>query len=137
MMQVIKLKNEISELKKLAIFVTEFVADAKIAESNIFNINLILEEHLVNIISYAYDDNEVHEIEIKLEIKNGIIAICVTDDGKPFDPTGYKNTEIGNCIEERKIGGLGILFITQLTYDIEYKRNNNKNYLYMLYNIKM
>ena len=132
MTQVIKLKNEINELSKLAKFITEFVADCKIAKSNIFNLNLILEEHIVNIISYAYDDNEVHEIEIKLVLENDKLEICIIDDGKPFDPTGFKNTEIGQSLDKTKIGGLGIHFITQLTHDIKYIRLNNKNNLNML-----
>ncbi|MEI6090632.1 MAG: ATP-binding protein [bacterium] len=137
MKQVIKLKNDLDELKKLAKFITEFVADNQIAKSNIFNLNLILEEHIVNIISYAYDDNEVHEIEIVLNIEDSLLEISVIDDGKPFDPTSFNITEIGKSLEETKIGGLGILFITQLTNNIEYKRNNKKNNLNMLYNIKM
>jgi serine/threonine-protein kinase RsbW len=137
MKQVIKLKNDLNELNRLAIFITEFVNNSKIAKSNIFNLNLILEEHLVNIISYAYDDNEIHEIEIILDIQDDVLEISVIDDGKPFDPTGFKSIEIGNSLEDRKIGGLGILFMTQLTHNIEYRRKNKKNNLNMLYNIKM
>lgn len=137
MTQVIKLKNELNELKKLTNFINEFVADAQISKSNIFNINLIIEEHLVNIISYAYDDDEVHEIEIELEIEKSELLIKITDDGKPFNPTSFKAVEVGKTLEDIKIGGLGIHFITQLTQEIKYIRKNNRNNLNMLYNIKM
>ncbi len=137
MTQVIKLKNDLNELKKLTNFINEFVADARISNSNVFNLNLILEEHIVNIISYAYEDEAVHEIEVILKSENGIIDITVMDDGRQFDPTGFKTAEVGKSLEETEIGGLGILFITQLTHNINYIRNNNKNNLNMLYNIKM
>lgn len=138
MTQVLKLKNELKELNKLAEFINQFVMDNNLSKRNVFDLNLILEEHFVNIVSYAFSDDAVHIIEFYLEIlDSGKINICVTDDGKEFDPTVIKNTEIGLSEEERSIGGLGIHFIKTLTQKFEYNRYNNKNKLNMLYNIKM
>jgi sigma-B regulation protein RsbU (phosphoserine phosphatase) len=90
-------------------------------------INLALEEWFVNIISYAFSDDYIHEIEVELRQTDNTVVISVTDDGIPFDPTVKPPNDIDAPLEERSIGGLGIHFIRNTMDKFEYQRKNNKN----------
>ena len=47
------LKNEISEINKLAIFIEELGEELKLTPDLVFNLNLVLEEAVSNVILYA------------------------------------------------------------------------------------
>ena len=93
-------------------------------------IELCLEEVLVNIISYAYEDRE-GSIELLAQIKkDDYLEITIKDRGKAFDPT-MRDTKIDNDlpIEEREIGGLGIALVKEFMDEILYRRDGVYNVL--------
>ena len=47
------LKNEISEINKLAIFIEELGEELKLTPDLVFNLNMVLEEAVSNVILYA------------------------------------------------------------------------------------
>jgi len=124
------LVNDISELNKVARVVEDlgekWLLDARI----VFDINLVLEEMVTNIIFYAYDDEKQHEIVIDVKKEKQMITIHVHDDGKPFDPSKFAEPDdLEKPLEERKIGGLGIYLVRKLMDDVEYQRKGNMNIL--------
>ena len=54
------LANDISEISRLYEFVEEVGNDFELSPDIVFNLNLVLEEAVVNIINYAYPKEE-HE----------------------------------------------------------------------------
>ena len=56
------LKNEISEINKLAIFIEELGEELNLPLDLVFNLNLVLEEAVSNVILYAYPKEEHQEI---------------------------------------------------------------------------
>ncbi len=98
-------------------------------------LRLALEEALVNVINYAYDDDG--DIIIKFEeIKKGRIQIQIIDYGIEFDPLKKEDPDIMMEIEERQIGGLGIFMVKQIMDNVTYKRENGMNILTMEKEIK-
>lgn len=97
--------------------------------SVVTNLNLVLEEAISNIIFYAYDDNDEHEITIEAIKKDKLIALTITDDGIPFDPTKKEKPDVSLPADERQIGGLGIFLIQKIMDRVEYNRVNKKNIL--------
>ena len=95
----------------------------------LFNINLALDELLTNVISYSYDDNNEHTIEVKITLFSKELVVTITDDGKPYHPLNAPEPDLDKTLEERKVGGLGIHFVKQIMDEIEYKTENNKNIL--------
>ena len=52
------LANDISEISKLAAFIDEVGETFELAPDVVFNLNLVLEEAVVNVINYAYPKEE-------------------------------------------------------------------------------
>ena len=125
----ITLKNQLSELNTLAAAVESFAEQAELDIKTQFNLNLALDELVTNIINYAYDDENLHQIEIELSYADSLLNINITDDGKPFDPTQTDAPELTQSLEQREVGGLGIHFVSKLMDSMIYQRINEQNQL--------
>ena len=78
-------------------------------------------------ISYAYDDEDEHIIDVVLSTDGERFIVSVTDEGVEFDPFARKEPEVNTSLEEREIGGLGIHLIRNLMDDYSYRRVGGKN----------
>lgn len=124
------IQNDVSDLNKLAEFVEEAGEEWDLPMKIVFNLNLVLEELISNVIFYAFDDKEKHEIELKFETNNSVLKIVLIDDGKVFDPFQLSvEEELTKSAEEREIGGLGIHFVKQLMDAYKYERIDCKNHI--------
>lgn len=121
------IQNEINELNKLALFIEELGEELQLAPDLIFNLNLVLEEAVSNIILYAYPKQMGNEITIQADYKDHSLVFTLTDTGKPFDPTQAAEADITLSAEERPIGGLGIFLIKQIMNEVEYQRIEGRN----------
>ena len=97
----------------------------------IFNLNLVLEEAVSNVILYAYGEEKHKEISLMAKISDGNLVFVLTDSGKEFDPTKVPDADITLSAEEREIGGLGIYLIRQIMNKVEYQRIDKRNVLTM------
>ena len=123
------IKNEISEISKLAIFIEELGEELNLTPDLVFNLNLVLEEAVSNVILYAYPKEESQEISLLAKMSGSNLVFVLTDSGKEFDPTQAPDADITLSAEERQIGGLGIFLIRQIMNTVEYQRIDGKNIL--------
>ncbi len=89
--------------------------------------NVVFDELLNNIITYAYRDEDEHNIEIKVELSGDRLTVSITDDGIPFNPFGIEKPDIGLSLEERKSGGLGVHLVRKVMDKVYYQRRIDKN----------
>ena len=122
-------KNRLSELDQLSDVVQEVSGEWAIPAGLIMPVTLVLEEAFTNIVNYAYQDGDSHDIAITLECSDGYLIITLKDDGKMYDPTQKEDPDINKPLEEREIGGLGIFLIRQFSEKIEYRRIDDMNVL--------
>lgn len=116
-------------------FIKEELQKLNVSNKITFETNLIFEELLVNIVSYAYGEvpGPIHVIFIS---KDNQFTIKLIDSGKPFDPLKKEDPDIKAPISGRAIGGLGIFLSKKLSDAITYKRENNKNVIAFTKNIQ-
>lgn len=123
------LKNEIAEINRLATFVHELVEELNLPIDWGFNLNLVLEEAVSNVILYAYPKDEQQEIVLIVKKLDNKLVLVLTDFGREFDPTQIPDADITLSGEERKIGGLGIFLIRQIMDTVNYQRIDGMNVL--------
>lgn len=123
------LKNEVAEINRLAKFVEELGEELNLTPDLVFNLNLVLEEAVANVILYAYSKEEQQDIILTVEESDKNLIFVLTDNGKEFDPTQAPDADITLSAEERQIGGLGIFLIRQIMDKVEYQRIEGKNVL--------
>ncbi len=125
----IVLENKLEELSVLSQMLQVFLRTYQMPSSTLYALELTLEEILVNIISYAYEDDSPHEIEFKVEVDENMIAMKFIDDGAAFNPLTVKKADTQQPLMERGIGGLGISVVRKMRDMMEYQRKNDKNIL--------
>jgi serine/threonine-protein kinase RsbW len=92
-------------------------------------IELAAEEALINIIHYAYPER-AGEVAICYRKDNDTRLILeIVNNGIPFDPLSLSGPDLTANVSERKIGGLGMIFIHDMTDDARYRRDGNANIL--------
>lgn len=123
------LANEISEIGRLADFIEDMGNEFSLAPDVRFNINLVLEEAVANIINYAYPKDKHESIYLSARMHEDSIVLVLTDTGKEFDPTMAPEVDVTLSAEERQIGGLGIFLIRQIMNEVRYERIDGKNVL--------
>ena len=125
----IVLTNNLSEIGRLTAFIEEIGQEFSLAPDVVFNLTLVLEEAVVNIINYAYPKEEHERIFLSAKLQNGSIVLMLTDTGKEFDPTLAPEADVTLSAEDRQIGGLGIFLIRQIMNEVKYERLEGKNIL--------
>ncbi|MFA5849370.1 MAG: ATP-binding protein [Bacteroidales bacterium] len=133
--KVLLVNNKIEELTKVAQFIEELGEEWGLPVPLVFSLNLVMEEALTNTISYGFEDDGSHTIEININKTGSLLTIIITDDGQEYDPTQKKDPDISLPAEERPIGGLGIFLIKKIMDSVHYKRMDNRNNLILTKNI--
>ena len=125
------IKNDISEISKLATFIGELSEELDFTPELNFNLNLVLEEAISNVILYAYGNEKQKDISLVAYLSDNNLVFVLTDSGAEFDPTKVPDADVTLSAEEREIGGLGIYLIRQIMNTVEYQRIDGKNVLTM------
>ena len=127
--------NQVEQLDELAKTLETLSDEWKIPMDIMLSMNLVLEELVTNIIFYGYQDKKEHKIIIHFSFDTKIFKMKIEDDAIAFNPLQTAEPDIDESIEKRKIGGLGIHFVRQLTDNILYERVGNKNILTLTKNM--
>lgn len=123
------LANDLSEISRLNEFIEQIGDEFSLTADVVFNLNLVLEEAVVNIINYAYPKEEHESIYLSAKMQEGSIIFVLSDSGKEFDPTMAPDADVTLSAEDRQIGGLGIFLIRQIMNEVKYERIEGKNIL--------
>lgn len=117
------LKNDISQVPLLADFIDQVCDDFALDPTLSFQLNLVLEEAVVNVIQYAFPDGGEHTFTLDADKSANMVTFVLKDDGCPFNPL-EQAPEVDTTLsaEERNIGGLGIFIVQQMMDEVEYSR---------------
>lgn len=128
--------NNLREITRVGERIDGFCA-ARGLESRIgYAVNLAIDEVLVNTITYGYEDEELHYIEITVCKTEDSIEVSITDDGREFDSSQVPETDFAGSLDGRPLGGLGLLLVHQVMDKVEYKRSGDRNILTFRKSIK-
>jgi anti-sigma regulatory factor (Ser/Thr protein kinase) len=89
--------------------------------------NIVFDELLSNVISYAYTDDGDHDIEVRMERTGDRLTVTITDDGVPFNPLSVEKPDTALSLADREVGKLGIHLVRKLVDDVSYHRRAGKN----------
>ena len=125
----LKVKSDREELDGITSAVEAFSADEDWSTDLLFRINLVIEELVLNIIDYGYDDND-HEIELNFKSDANAVTVDITDEGRAFDPLNdAPEPDISSPLEDRHVGGLGVYLARTMMDELTYRRENSRNHL--------
>jgi len=137
MERTLTLYNRVEEITRLAEFIGQLCEQLALDATLTFNLNLVLEEAVTNVVMYAYPQDEEHTLTLKAWTEEGgVLAFELRDQGTPFDPISQApDVDVTQTADERPIGGLGIFLIQQIMDHVSYQYEDGSNVLTMKKNL--
>ncbi|MBK1986085.1 SpoIIE family protein phosphatase [Sphaerospermopsis aphanizomenoides BCCUSP55] len=124
------INSELTELEAVKQKLGEILQAAELTVEVIEDAQLIVEEVLVNIIEYGYENNSDACIDLRIEMNEQQLKMTFKDSGKPFNPlTEIMPADTSMDDEERSQGGFGFFLVQQLAQQVDYAYLNGKNVL--------
>lgn len=114
-------------VRRIEAFLHEVGCDAASARQ----LALVAEEILTNILRDAWSGREPGDCAVSVEasVASDVVQVSLRteDDGMPFDPTEVVAPDPDTPLDERPLGGLGILLIRSMTDRQTYRRAGGRN----------
>ena len=132
------LKNDSFELERLAEAFDDFADRHEVSDQARFQLQLCLEEMVLNVINYGFDDDAEHEIHVDFDfqIDSRTITVNILDDGRRFDPlTEVPEPDVEAKLEDRTVGGLGVHFVRTFMDGASYRHERGRNRLTLTKNV--
>ena len=121
----IMMSASMDEISCIKPFIAHVAKQAGMEEKEAKRLRLAVEEAVANIINHG------HATTINLQAKtdDSQLVLTINDDGQPFDPTVDSSTDFSVPADQRPPGGLGIMFLHEMTDGLEYQRVDGHNVL--------
>ena len=89
---------------------------------------LALDEMCSNLMIHSHQCNPDHHIEIHIDVpQKGKVIFEIIDDGQMFDINRYSQPDLGNLIQEKRKGGLGVRLVKSIMDEVVYTTRNGRN----------
>jgi len=126
------LQNRAPEIRRAHEALDQFAAQHSLPLPGLARLHVAVEEHLTNIISYGYRPGQTGTIKILLAIANPNLRVEIADDARPYNPLAAPDVDTSVPLEEKPVGGLGVLLIRKSVDKIEYRREGERNVLVLI-----
>jgi anti-sigma regulatory factor (Ser/Thr protein kinase) len=128
----LEISNSPDEYEPARDRLVELFQSAGLSDETVGELEIILEELLVNVISYAYDEAGTGTILVSATVSGSSVTLEFRDRGREFNPLERETPDLDADIEDRPIGGLGIFLVTELASSVTYERVGDENVLTVL-----
>ena len=96
---------------------------------------VVVDELVTNIVNYAYPNGENDYLDVEIMHDKELLTIRFRDGGVPFNPLEKAPSDITLPMDQRPIGGLGILLVVLKVDAIAYEYINGENVLTISFKI--
>ena len=120
--------RNVSDYLAVAGEVEQFCAENRLRTAVSFNVSLVLEEMVLNLIDHAVG-SATDRLDVRIELQPGRVVLVLEDDGVPFDPRSAPAFDKSKPLDQRGPRGMGIHLVRSVTQDIAYERVGSRNRL--------
>jgi serine/threonine-protein kinase RsbW len=117
--------------------VTSFVADvceaARLGRGPSLRLRLLIEELFTNTLDHGYGGDSEAPVDVVFEVGPDAIELTYEDAAPPHDPfAGLTPPDERAAVEERRVGGLGVLLVAAMAEQVRYRRAGDRNRISLL-----
>ena len=115
-------------LPQVDAFLGEVCAAAGLGREPCLRLTLLVEELFTNTVVHGHGADSEAPVRIECEVSPGRVALTYEDTGPAHDPFARVITpDAGAGVEERPVGGLGVLLVSEMAQQVEYQRTGDRN----------
>lgn len=119
---------EASRYARFSAYAREAAEQAGLPHEVAERLELIVEELVLNIANHGYQGN-TGPVAMELYQDGPGIRVRLVDQAPPFDPVAQVSPDCSLPLSERPLGGLGIMLVKNLSDDMQYHRDGDRNVL--------
>ena len=112
-------------------FVAEVATAAGLDRKATYRLCLAVDEVATNVVLHGYDEaGRTGPLDVAVEVDAQAITVRLEDDAAPFDPGGHatpSKEDLAKPLEERPIGGLGLMLAAEGVDELRYERVRGRN----------
>ena len=115
-------------LPQVDAFLGEVCAAAGLRRETCLRLTLLVEELFTNTVVHGHGADSEAPVRLECEVSPGRVALTYEDSGPAHDPFARviaPDAEAG--VEERLVGGLGVLLVRAMAQQVEYRRAGDRN----------
>lgn len=121
--------EDMAESLRLALdAVRTFALSHNVPQTALYRVLVALDEVISNIFCHGYEGCS-GPVELSVALEGEYLELRVVDRARPFNPLQRASPDLGQAVEHRPIGGLGIHLVRALIDDVEYTRRGENNHL--------
>src|SRR5882724_3254136 len=120
----------LSALSSMAAFIAETSARAGVPLDLSRKLTLLVEELFTNTVEHGHGRDSDEPVRLGLETRPGWIALTYEDTAPPHNPfAALQRPDDTTDVDDRPVGGLGVLLVATLARDVEYRLADGKNHI--------
>ena len=109
-------------------FLTEVGERAGLSREACLRMTLLVEELFTNTVVHGHGADSDAPVRLDFEVAPGRISLVYEDTGPPHDPFATVATpDPGVEVQDRPVGGLGVLLVSAMAREVEYRRAGDRN----------
>ena len=115
-------------------FVEDFCQRQGVGRGDLLRLTLVVEELFTNTVEHGHGGEGDATIRLELSADSADLALLYEDAAPPFDALAHvaqQPPRLGETIDTRPVGGLGIRLVEQLAERIRYSREAGRNRLWV------
>ncbi len=117
-----RIPSAISAIEPLTTELMDWAAQRGVVQKVRQSATLVIDELVTNIVVHGYRNDPRFSIEVEAQVEQGTLHVSLQDDAAEFDPVRAPEPDTRLPLEEREIGGLGLLFVRRSVDHIVYER---------------
>ena len=116
--------------------VTAFTARAcraaGLARDACLRLTLLVEELFTNTVAHGHGQDSEAPVRLVFDVAPGRVGLLYEDTGPPHNPFAAVAPPDDTAeVEERPVGGLGLVLIAALASEVQYRREDGKNLIFL------
>lgn len=115
----------LKNLEKISDYVTDYAKQAGLNETQVYAVQLAVDEASTNIIEHGYGQECPSRIDITCDVQEDGLKVVIYDDAEPFNPETVSEPEINVSLDEIKPRGLGIFLMRQMMDEVNYQSSSD------------
>jgi anti-sigma regulatory factor (Ser/Thr protein kinase) len=115
-------------LPQVGAFLGEVCAEAGLGREACLRLTLLVEELFTNTVVHGHGADSDEPVRLECEVAPGRIALIYEDTGPAHDPFAHLvPPDAAVDVEHRPVGGLGVLLISAMAQQVQYRRAGDRN----------
>ena len=130
----------LDSLEPIREFVAQTAAEAGLDRSTVYKLCLAVDEIATNVVTHGYDEAGLTgDITVSASNHDNSFHVLLKDHGQSYDPQTHEQqsgTDLDLPLEDRRMGGLGILLARDSVDDLRYTAGPDGNVHQFIVNLQ-